>query len=112
MVKVLLVPPVTLMLLIVKPLTASLKVNVKVTLPVAVVPSGTLSLMVTVGAVVSTEPAGADALPPPPHAVSIAATAKAAAASLGELSGLWRMVSPVGVGEYMKAVSESGFKMV
>jgi hypothetical protein len=72
MVKVPLVPLLTVTSSAVKPVTASLNVNVNVTLPLVVVPD-TLSVMATVGGVVS---AGAEA--PPPHAAKSADTAVAA----------------------------------
>jgi hypothetical protein len=73
MVKVPLVPPVTVTSLVANPDTASLNVKVKVTSPVAV--ALTLSVMVTVGAVVSV------VVPPPPQAESKADAAMAQAES-------------------------------
>ena len=74
MTKAPLVPLVTVTSSAVKPVTASLNVKVNVTGPVAVF--GMLSVMLTVGGVVS------GVVPPPPQADSKAAVAMAQAVSL------------------------------
>jgi hypothetical protein len=76
MLKVPFVPPVTVMSSVMNPVTASLKVNVNVTSPVVMVATETLSVIATVGAVVS------GVVPPPPQAESKAAAEMAHAESL------------------------------
>jgi hypothetical protein len=72
-----LVPPVTTMSSEINPVTGSLNVNVKVTSSTVVnVAAETLSVMVTLGEVVS------GVVPPPPHADSKAAAAMAQPESL------------------------------
>jgi hypothetical protein len=76
----------------VNPPTTSSKSNVKVMTPVAL-PEATLSVIVTVGGVLSSLPEGAEVLPPPPQAAIKADAAKAAQVGLNNLKWCFMIVS-------------------